>query len=392
MKQPRTKAISVEPNDVTVARRRWLQEAALPLWASAGWDQRRGGFHERLNLEGTPDRAANRRLRVQARQIYVYSHAFVLGWFDGKKLALEALEAMLRLYWSPDGRPGFVHLIDSQGNVADALRDCYDHMFVLLALAWAVRMSGDAQIHALIKDIISFIDEHLTAADGSFVEGVPARLPRRQNPHMHGLEAMLALKDTVEHPQALARARRIHDMLGEKFLDEESCTIGEYFTEAWVPLPGPSGEIVEPGHLAEWVWLLRRYEAATGAPPSSLPSRLLASALRWRDPATGFLIDEAARGGRVTRGSRRLWPQTELAKAWIGEAEAGQPEAAPQAGAILAALASHYLDKPFVGGWIDQFDAAGQPISGYVPASTLYHLFCAIAEADRVLRQPPSGA
>ena len=40
---------------------------------------------------------------------------------------------------------------------------------------------------------------------------------------------------------------------------------------------------------------------------------------------------------------------------------------------------------PFPGGWMDQFDAAGKPLTEFVPASTFYHVFCAIAEADRAL-------
>jgi hypothetical protein len=59
--------------------RRTAVEKALPLWAGAGYDERRGGFQERLNPDGSPDLTAPRRLRVQVRQIYVYAHAAVLG-------------------------------------------------------------------------------------------------------------------------------------------------------------------------------------------------------------------------------------------------------------------------------------------------------------------------
>ena len=380
-----TEESALYEGDIADKLRGWMEREALPFWAAIGFDRRRGGFHERLTVDGQPDRSAARRLLVQARQVYVFSHAFVLGWFPpGKALALDAVDFMLKGYWAPDGRPGFVHALPGDG-VCDPLRDTYDHAFVLLALAWAARASGDAQIRALIDRTIAYIDEHLTASDGSLVEGLPARLPRRQNPHMHAFEAMLALKETIDHPQALTRAQRIHAMLGQKFFDEESATVGEYFTNAWARAAGPAGDCVEPGHQAEWSWLLRRYEALANEPHSPLPQTLLDSALRWSDPATGFLVDEASRKGPIVRASRRLWPQTELAKAWLGAAEAGRAGAADQARRVLAALARHYLDKPFAGGWIDQFDATGASMSNFVPASTLYHLFCAIAETDRVL-------
>ena len=59
---------------------------------------------------------------------------------------------------------------------------------------------------------------------------------------------------------------------------------------------------------------------------------------------------------------------------------------------MLAALKQHYLDQPFPGGWMDQFDAAGKPLTEFVPASTFYHVFCAIAEADRTLGVQPTPA
>jgi mannose-6-phosphate isomerase len=379
-------AVAHSGDDSVAALRRWAIETALPLWASAGLDRERGGFHERLHLDGTPDRSAPRRLRMQARQIYVYAHAGLLGWYpDGRKIALNALDFMVAKYRAPDGQEGYAHLLGPDGAIVDPRRDTYDHMFVLLALSFTARMSGDAQVRALVADLLAFIDAHLTAPDGSFVEGIPVSLPRRQNPHMHAFEAMLALHETLAHPDALARARRMHTLMEQKFFDAQTHTIGEFFTEAWVRAAGEEGEIVEPGHQAEWAWLLRRFERLSGAPRGSRASEVLDAALQWSEPSTGFLIDEGDRSGRSRRTSRRAWPQTELAKAWLGEAEGGRPGAAEKAVATLAAFAAHYLDRTVPGAWMDQFDAAGKPLATHVPATTLYHVFGAIAEADRVL-------
>ncbi len=94
---------------------------------------------------------------------------------------------------------------------------------------------------------------------------------------------------------------------------------------------------------------------------------------------------------RVRRGTRRAWLQTELAKAWIAEAEGGRPGARDQALGALANLDRHFLRKPFREGWIDQLDEAGRPIPGPVPASTLYHIQVAIVEAHRVLKPDPEA-
>ena len=65
----------------SVARlKSWVVEDALPLWGETGFDAARGSFIERLTFEGAPMHAAPRRAMVQARQIYVFSHAALLGW------------------------------------------------------------------------------------------------------------------------------------------------------------------------------------------------------------------------------------------------------------------------------------------------------------------------
>lgn len=364
----------------------WAIEAALPLWAEAGFDRVRGGFHERLLWDGSPDTTAGRRTRVQARQIYVYAHAAVLGWYpDGLPLALRALEFLLAKCRSPDGRPGYIHRLDAENAIADPLRDTYDHAFILLALAWLARASGDAQARALIDETLAFMDEHLAAEDGTFREGLPPSQPRRQNPHMHIFEAMLALHETIAYPGALQRAGRLRALLEDKFLDPLTRTIGEYFTDDWRPLHSGRDDIVEPGHHAEWCWLIRRHERMSALAPASLAADLLATAVSSAEARTGLLRDGADRSGHPRRLGRRCWPQTELAKAWLAEHELGRAGAANRARRAMQAMADEYLAGPFAGGWIDQFDAAGKPIVGFVPASTFYHLFGAIAEARRVL-------
>jgi mannose-6-phosphate isomerase len=362
----------------------WLIEQSLPFWRSQGWDSRYGGVHERFLFSGEPDLDAIKRVRVQARQIYSYSHAAVLGWYpEGTAFALDLLDWMLKKARSPDGKPGFVHLLNPDGSVAHPLRDTYDHMFILLSLAWLARASGDAQVRVLVDEVTDFIDEHVTAPDGTLYEGVPRSLPRRQNPHMHCFEAMMGLHEALAYPGALDWAARLHDLFQTRFL-VPSPKLREYFTDEWTVAPGQEGESVEPGHQVEWTWLLRRYQRIAGLSSGSLPGELLNDALKTADPRTGFLIDEADCHGGVRRGTRRMWPQTELVKAWLVEAEAGREGAWDKAERALSALDETYLSKPFAAGWIDQFGPDGKPMIDTVPASTLYHVLGMVIEVDRV--------
>lgn len=376
--------------DAAQRLRSWAVQHALPLWDRVGVDRARGGFHEQINFSGEPDTTAPRRTRVQARQIYVYSHAAALGWYpEGTELGLRGLEFLRSRCRPQDGSPGYVQLLAPDNSIANGTRDTYDHAFILLALAWLARASGDAQVHGLLHELLGFVDERLAVGDGTLHESIPPGLPRRQNPHMHMFEAMLALHEATRQGTALARAAELAELLPKLFFDEQSDSLGEYFTEDW--RPWPDNLTREPGHHAEWTWLLRRHERFTGKAPGELPSRLLARALSSAEPVTGFLIDEVDPSGAPRATTRRLWPQTELAKAWLAEAETGRAGAAGAAARVLEALHAHYLSTPIPGCWIDKFDSDGRPLASVIPASTLYHLFCAIAEADRVASLPESS-
>ena len=358
-----------------------IVDDALPLWHRSGQDES-GAFIERLLVDGKPDLLAPRRVRVQARQIYCFAKAAQLGWYpQGVDVARRGLAYMLAKAKSPDGKPGFVHVLAPDGHVLDPLRDTYDHAFILLALATVYQLDRDVKVLAEIDSLVNFIDRQLCSPDGGYVEGIPTSLPRRQNPHMHLLEAFIAAFDATHDPAFQRRAGDIFGLFVSNLFDAKTGVLGEYFEQDWSRIEPVS---VEPGHQAEWVWLLKQFERITGCPTGKYRAVLLESAPRYRD-ATGCLIDEGDVAGNVVKSTRRLWPQTEIIKAWLAQAESGVAGAADEARAALARLDKHYLQHPVKGGWYDQFDAEGNSLVDTIPASSFYHILCAVAEADRVL-------
>jgi mannose/cellobiose epimerase-like protein (N-acyl-D-glucosamine 2-epimerase family) len=379
----REHALESDDPDIVKGLRLLMIEHSLPLWSSEGWDSVAGGFVEKLDIEGRADRAAPRRVRVQARQIYCFAKAARMGWYpEGREIAMKGLDYLLAKAKSPDGRPGFVHLLDSDGATMNAMRDSYDHAFVLLALSAVFQLSKDAQVRDEISSLLAFIDRDLRSPNGGFIEGIPATVPRRQNPQMHLFEAMIATFEATNDPVFQNRAGELFGLFVANLYDPRRQVLGEYFEEDWSRIEPVS---VEPGHQAEWVWLLKGFERITGCPTARHRSQLLASGLRYRDDVTGCLFDEGDADGNIRKFTRRCWPQTEIAKAWIAQAEAGAPGAADQAREALARLCRHYLRHPVLGGWYDQFDRDGRSLVDSIPASSFYHILCAIAEADRVL-------
>jgi mannose-6-phosphate isomerase len=358
-------------------------EHCLPLWSGEGWDAAAGGFVDRLAADGRADRQAPRRVMVQARQIYCFAKAAQMGWCaDGRAIALKGLDYLLAKAKAPDGRPGFVFSLTPEGAVQDGRRDTYAHAFVLLAFATVYEFDRDAQIRAEIDVLLAFMDAELRSPHGGFVEGRPLSLPRRQDPQMHLFEVMIALFDATHDLAFQQRAGDFYGLFLANLYDKQTRLLGEYFEDDWSKIPPV---LVAPGHLAEWVWLLRGFERITGCPTGQRRSELLQSALRYRDGATGCLVDLGDADGNIRRDTRRLWPQTELAKAFIAQAETGEAGAAEEARVALARLERHYLSHPVAGGWYDQFDRDGASLVATIPASSFYHVICAVTEAVQVL-------
>jgi mannose/cellobiose epimerase-like protein (N-acyl-D-glucosamine 2-epimerase family) len=369
--------------DVVARLKRRMIDHALPLWSGEGWDRATGGFIDRLDADGRADAEAPRRILVQARQIYCFAKAAQMGWYpDGREIALKGLDYLLSKAKSPDGKPGFVHVLTPDGAVLKPRRDTYDHAFVLLALATVYSLDRDAQIRTEIDALCHFLDTQLRSPHGGFLEGLPPSMPRRQNPHMHLFEAMIAVFDATHEPVFQNRAGDFFALFLANLYDKQKHLLGEYFEEDWSRIEPVS---IEPGHQAEWAWLLKGFERITACPTGRFRGELLASALRYRDEATGCLVDEGDAAGKVKRDTRRLWPQTELAKAWIAQAEAGEAGAADEARTALARLERHYLSHPVAGGWYDQFDREGTSLVATIPASSFYHVLSAVTEAEQVI-------
>jgi mannose/cellobiose epimerase-like protein (N-acyl-D-glucosamine 2-epimerase family) len=379
-----------DSDDIVARLKCRMIDHALPLWSKESWDQTTGGFVDRLDQEGRADRLAPRRVFVQARQIYCFAKAAQMGWYsDGREIALKGLDHLLTKAKAPDGRPGFVHILAPDGAVLDPLRDTFDHAFVLLALATVYTLDRDAQVRSEIDALISFLDTELRSPHGGFLEGCRASMPRRQSPHMHLFEATIAVFDATHDAVFQKRAGDFFALFFVNLYDKQKRVLGEYFEEDWSKIEPVR---VNPGHQAEWVWLLKSFERITGCPTRHPRAELLGTALRYRDAATGCLIDEGDTEGRIRRHTRSLWPQTEMAKAWIAQAEAGEAGAAGQARSALARLDQYFLSHPVAGGWYDQFDRDGTSLVAAIPASSFYHVLSAAVEAERVLGYSPGGA
>ena len=361
----------------------WLRDKALPFWTTHACDAD-GLFWEVLDLEGKPRPEAELRIRTGMRQVYVFAHAALLGLTPheaGVALAVRLIDKLRAVAWAPDGRRGWVSRFERSGKVTDSRHDLYDHAFVLHALAYIHKATGDARYLAWIDETLDVIDEGLAGLHGGWAESTEGDLPRRQNPHMHFFEACLALYETTGEARHLARAGELFGLFRSHFLDHESGILREYFGPAWEVGPAYRSERLEPGHMAEWVWLLRRFQRSSRRRVDEICVSLLTQALAIGRHESGFLVDEADADGRVLSDSRRLWTQVEYLKALVVQASAtGEAAFVSQAEALLDRLMAAYLTGVPDGCWRDQFTLDGTLKTANIPASTLYHLLVPAVE------------
>jgi mannose/cellobiose epimerase-like protein (N-acyl-D-glucosamine 2-epimerase family) len=375
---------SERAHDMTTAgwrgrARGWLFDEALPLWSTAGVDERCGGFHEALGFDARPI-ARPKRVRTMARQIYAFAMAAAHGW-NGQADALVAHGIEFIAHNGRTTRGGWAHALHAQGGVADPAEDCYDHACVLLALAHASRC-GHRVADSLARETLAFMDAHL--ADwrrGGFHETTGAYTSRRSNSHMHLLEAFLAWHETTGDDDYLRRAALIVSLFTEHFFDPDSWTLGEYFGPRWRPAVGASGEWTEPGHQFEWAALLLDFAARTGRRDvTAFARKLYASAVaNGLNRATGLAHGAVSRHGEPLDLVSRSWPQAEAVKAAIALDAAGGPDLKPEIEERVARLFRRHLDPAPSGLWIDRVDENGRACATEVPASILYHVVDALA-------------
>jgi mannose-6-phosphate isomerase len=295
-----------------------------------------------------------------------------------------AYASMVRDFYRADDEDGWIFSIKSDGSPADTRRDLYSHAFALLAIASYAAATGKSAALALADETLSFLDRHMASAEGGFVEQLPAIDDmRRQNPHMHLFEALLALWECSGDRRYLDRAHALFDLFASRFFRSDRGALGEYYTSGLTPAEGVRGQLVEPGHHYEWVWLLRRFAAATGLVLDPYVDALYGHADRHGFDEEGLVVDEVLVEGGHHRRSRRVWPITEAIKANLLEAMRGRPGCATKAATLTTLLRDRFLLSDPAGGWVDRLDAKGRCASEFMPASTLYHLVGALDEWSR---------
>jgi mannose/cellobiose epimerase-like protein (N-acyl-D-glucosamine 2-epimerase family) len=362
---------------------RWLLDAAYPLWSSRGVDAVRGGFEERLTLDGEPTNDA-RRGRVQPRQIYAFSRAPALGWTgDAGAVVAQGLAYFLARYRRADGL--FRTLISPDGAVLDDQAFLYDQAFALLAFATASALPGNTfDLTSEAVRLRGAIFKHLKRPGPGFESGLAHALPLLSNPHMHLLEACLAWLDVGGGAEWRVLADELGELALSRLIDPATGMLHETFDASWVPTRDVAGSLVEPGHQFEWAWLLMRWgQHRADAREAAL--RLIEVAER-HGVHGGVAINVLVNDASIHDGAARLWPQTERLRAGALAARLyGDSRYWKMTGEAATALL-RYLATPVPGLWYDRLSPSGQFLRETVTAGNFYHIVGGIYEVAALMR------
>ncbi|CAN5355870.1 AGE family epimerase/isomerase [soil metagenome] len=371
--------------------RNWLVEAAVPLWSGAGVDES-GAFHEALDQAGVAIEGP-RRARVQPRQLHALQTARLLGADVRESILRAGLAAFMTRHVRSDGL--IRTLVSGDARTLDDAAVLHDQAFTLLALASLKPLLGGTTEEAatvLRRSIIVNFQR-----PGGFDATLPPSLPLRSNPHMPLLEACLAWMAVSDDPAWSGMAEQIVSLALDHFIDPISGALREFFDDDWKPAPGEAGRIVEPGHQFGWAWLLLSWSRLGKAGPRTIAARVAAIRLIAHaedfgvDPVRNVALNGLLDDFSIHDAAARLWPQTERIKAW---ALLTAQLDAPWWGTVADAVdgLEIYLRTPVRGLWFDRMTAEGVLVDAPAPASSFYHIVCAIDVLGRALGDVPCEA
>lgn len=361
----------------------------VPKWYGA-FSNPKGGFYERLGKGFQPVLTGQRRLVTQCRQLSIYSHAcFMQNKYLYKNLK-EQFEFIVGRYFDPD--TGLWHFsLDDSGHVKDRTCDLYALTFVIFSCSHYYRATRDERATETARQVMELIDGKFRLeaglAEALGADGTVLPQMRRQNPHMHLLEACLFAHEVWGDDIYETMADEMVDLFRTRFFDRDHTALVEFFTGDLTPHP-EKGDQLEPGHYFEWVWLLKKHAALKEDP--ALHAATCAALLEWAnaygwDQTYGGIYDTVSPDGSVLADTKRIWPFCEALKA-----NALMLDTAPDRQAIkdrtramVDVFEEQYMQER--GFWTEWLSRDLKPAADYMPGTTPYHVYFGIMETWHVI-------
>ena len=362
----------------------------LPQWLNSFSDDENGGFHDRLDKNGRPLKMP-KRLLTQCRQLIIYSLA---DQDDATQKCYadtidNGFQFILKHYYITETN-GSVFSLNPDNSINDHKYDLYGHAFILLACATYYQATKNTEALDFAKKTFNFIKTSFALPDKpGLTEALDENLKpidamRRQNPHMHLMEACIHMYEVSKDADYLATATDMLNLFYDKFLDHETQTLGEFFDDDLKPHI-EKGDWIETGHHAEWIWLLKRYQDIS---PSRDPRLLgtMKNLFAWIqtngiDPEYGGIFNIQSRHGSIIDTDKRIWPVLETIRAAfiMSNIKDYEENAYIMIKDLTSLLTGHYIDIK-TGNWQETLTRELSSKINDMPGTTPYHIYPILRE------------
>jgi mannose/cellobiose epimerase-like protein (N-acyl-D-glucosamine 2-epimerase family) len=363
------------------------------LWATRGWDETRGRSVERLQADLRPAPLGYRRGMVAGRQLFFFSQAYRLTADPIYEDRARRLFADLVNHFWDKTNGGWYFSLDDDDTPHDTTKDLYGHAFIMFGLAHYLAIFSDTDALDWICQTNELVLRHLHLPGGWFAPSATQDweiLDRKleQNPHMHLLEAYLSAYKATGDEAFLKCGTKIMSIYTEMPRTHDGSKVLEHLDENG-HAAGGRGNLVQPGHLYEWYWLVNEYADIAGLPAfRATCAPILDWADRWGvDRGTGGICDLVDTSGNVVSNRKRIWPVTECIKALVTLARSHCTEQS------LCSLVwwITFIGEMYCtvdGAWHEHLNQSLEPDCDHMPASTPYHVAMAALEVERLFGGP----
>lgn len=367
-------------------------------WYESFQDHTLGGFYERLGHSFKPIYCGQRRLLTQCRQLSVYSALRYNG------LQTHFNHIIQKYYNQKTGL--WIFSLNDQGDILDSTCDLYALTFVIFMCAQYYQATHDEAAHTTALQTLNTIKTRFKMPNGiGYAEslnndGIVITAIRRQNPHMHLLEACLFAYETWNDDAFIKIADEMIHLFNTYFFNAEKTILHEYFDDELKPHT-EKGNWVEPGHYFEWVWLLKKHAELKKLPDLHIHQTnslfLWAHQNGW-DPVHGGVYDVLEPDGNIKTDTKRIWPFCEALKAYaLMLAETPHETTHHMTRQRIKERVTdmvHVFENKYIqerGFWTEILNRDLSNQTDYMPGTTPYHVFFGIQETKKYLdRRGPS--
>lgn len=352
-----------------------------------------GGFYERLDENYEPC-SMPKRLLSQCRQIITYAQYLRHNQISDGPIYNKVCETFefIQKHYTTCHKGGYIFSIDQNGKPVDVKYDLYAHAFVILMCAEYYKATKEDKAYQAAQKTLAFISEHFRA-DIGFHEALdenlsPIPLTRRQNPHMHLMEACTFAYVAFDDQAFLDVSEEILDLFFDRFLDTKTNTFSEFFDDD-LGYCTQNGHKIEAGHHAEWIWLFEKYQSVRGQKSKRIET-MMPKLFDWVithgiDKTHGGVYNVQTPSGDIIDSDKRIWCQFETLRACavMSRHDEYRQKANKLADQLINTIEQKYIDVS-TGTWDEILNQKLNSISDYLPATTPYHIYPALKDCKKL--------